>query len=107
VEEEILHGWSLTSVIYISRNSRINWPGNSENMYQPRKAKGLQVGPVTLKINIRHTLSDRRARMGVNGVLSGVNFALFRNHRAKLPPRVKRGFERTPISLCFRGNSFN
>ena len=89
MEEEILHGWSLTSVIYISRNSRINWPGNSENMYQPRKAKGLQVGPVTLKINIRHTLSDRRARMGVNGVLSqpfftlGVNFALFRNRRAK------------------------
>ena len=35
VEEEILHGRSMTSVIYISRNSRINWPGNSVYTYHP------------------------------------------------------------------------
>jgi hypothetical protein len=29
VEEEILHGRSMTSVANISGNSRINWPGNS------------------------------------------------------------------------------
>ncbi len=26
--------WTMTSVIYISRNSRINWPGNSAYTYQ-------------------------------------------------------------------------
>jgi len=34
VEEEILHGRSMTSVANISRNSRINWPGNSVYLYQ-------------------------------------------------------------------------
>jgi hypothetical protein len=33
VEEEILHGRSMTSVINISRNSKINWPGNSVYLY--------------------------------------------------------------------------
>jgi hypothetical protein len=34
VEEEIFHGRSMTSVANISRNSRINWPGNSVYLYQ-------------------------------------------------------------------------
>jgi hypothetical protein len=34
VEEEILHGRSMTSVANISRNSRINWPGNLVYLYQ-------------------------------------------------------------------------
>ena len=33
VEEEILHGGPMTSVINISRDSRINWPGNSVYLY--------------------------------------------------------------------------
>jgi hypothetical protein len=33
VEEEILHGGPMTSVINISRKSRINWPGNSVYLY--------------------------------------------------------------------------
>jgi hypothetical protein len=33
VAEEILHGRSITSVANISRNSRINWPGNSVYLY--------------------------------------------------------------------------
>jgi hypothetical protein len=35
VEEEILHGRSMTSVANMSRNSRINWPGNSVYLYHP------------------------------------------------------------------------
>ena len=35
VEEEILHGGPMTSVINISRDSRINWPGNSVYLYHP------------------------------------------------------------------------
>ena len=33
-EPTALHGRPMTSVIYIARNSRINWPGNSVYMYQ-------------------------------------------------------------------------
>jgi hypothetical protein len=35
VEEEILHGRSMTSVANMSRNSRIKWPGNSVYLYHP------------------------------------------------------------------------
>ena len=38
VKEEISHGmWPMTSVIIISRNSRISWPGNSVYLYQSKR----------------------------------------------------------------------